>query len=148
MNTTSLSDAQIAAINAQQHAGHVHPFTCGNANCREVLVADKDGMRCPKCDYRQAWVPEIVANTYPVQRRRAMRRRIDVETIELALRVIGDLNRLDLHAVDFYRDGELVPVTAEQIDEWRFTGLSNRDFVQYFLLGCETSLSAGMGGRT
>jgi hypothetical protein len=77
-----------------------------------------------------------------------VRRRIDVETIELALRVLGDLNRLDLRDVDFYRDGEPVPVTAEQLDEFKFTGLSNRDFVQYFLLGYETSLSAGMGGRT
>lgn len=76
-----------------------------------------------------------------------MRRRIDVETIELALRVLGDLNRLDLCDVDFYRDGKLVPVTAAEIDEFKFTGLSNRDFVQYFLLGYETSLSAGMGGR-
>ena len=52
-------------INDQQTSGKVHPYTCGNADCRQTLVAMinwSDGsiyMGCPKCDYSQILVPPI-----------------------------------------------------------------------------------------
>lgn len=47
----------VKAINAAQWCDRMHPLTCGGAGCREVLVADSDGLLCPKCGYRQTWVP-------------------------------------------------------------------------------------------
>lgn len=49
-------------LNAQQHSGRVHPFTCGNrkdiekthADGEGVLVATRGGWVCPWCDYTQS----------------------------------------------------------------------------------------------
>jgi hypothetical protein len=51
----------VDALNAQQKAREVHPFTCGNrkdiekthADKEGVLVATADGWTCPWCDYKQ-----------------------------------------------------------------------------------------------
>jgi hypothetical protein len=44
---------QIKIINEQQKSGNVHPYTCGNTNCRETLVATENGWICLKCGYTQ-----------------------------------------------------------------------------------------------
>jgi len=49
------SDEQVASINAYQAAGAFHPFTCGTDSCRGILVAANDGLRCPRCGFRQHW---------------------------------------------------------------------------------------------
>lgn len=53
---------QVAALNAFQQRGGMHPFTCGgdHAPGSPVLVAHEDGWRCSDpyregCDYRQDW---------------------------------------------------------------------------------------------
>lgn len=69
---TPYTAEQIENINAFQACGHYHPFTCGAEGCREVLVATEEGMACPKCDYRQTWVHDFMANGHAV----AMSRRI------------------------------------------------------------------------
>jgi hypothetical protein len=43
----------VEARNALQKRGRVHPFTCGNATCRETLTAVDDGWLCDKCGYTQ-----------------------------------------------------------------------------------------------
>lgn len=63
---------QVAALNAHQHAGEFHPYTCGNRNDEAhhlyaaeqghgdhgILLATTDGWMCPVCDYRQCWAWE------------------------------------------------------------------------------------------
>lgn len=53
---------QVANLNAWQHAGHVHPFTCGHRSDhpavdgdKGILVATRHGWICPYCDYTQDW---------------------------------------------------------------------------------------------
>ncbi len=38
-----------------QKSGIVHPYTCGDAKCRAVLIPTVNGWRCPDCSYRQNW---------------------------------------------------------------------------------------------
>jgi hypothetical protein len=56
------TDDQVASLNAYQGAGAFHPFTCGTESCRGALLATRDGWRCPRCDYRQPWAWEWMAD--------------------------------------------------------------------------------------
>jgi hypothetical protein len=49
------TDAQVDNLNLFQKFPFVHPFTCDNDNCRENLVAIKEGLLCPRCGYKQDW---------------------------------------------------------------------------------------------
>jgi hypothetical protein len=53
---------EVASLNGYQWSGVFHPFTCGNAECRAILVATESGWTCPDCEYRQAWAHQIMAN--------------------------------------------------------------------------------------
>lgn len=56
---------QVAALNAFQQHGGMHPFTCGNErhDVHYVLIARADGWHCsqPPCDYRQDWAHAFMA---------------------------------------------------------------------------------------
>lgn len=52
---------QIAALNAFQHNGRFHPFTCGTDSGHRVLLATPDGWVCEDCEYRQTWAHEFMA---------------------------------------------------------------------------------------
>jgi hypothetical protein len=52
---TPWDDNTIKVLNKYQQSGWVHPYTCGDENCRDVLIATKDGWTCPSCDYTQSW---------------------------------------------------------------------------------------------
>lgn len=48
----------IEGLNALQQSGMVHPYTCGNSDCRRetgggVLRATQDGWVCDRCGYKQ-----------------------------------------------------------------------------------------------
>lgn len=60
-----LTNAEIIeAIERYQNYGYVHPLTCGNANCREILeAAERDGqvvLVCPTCGLVQTHLPPFV----------------------------------------------------------------------------------------
>lgn len=55
------TDEQVAALNAFQHDGRFHPFTCGNNSNHPVLVATPTGWICSACDYRQKWAHDFMA---------------------------------------------------------------------------------------
>jgi hypothetical protein len=66
---------QVTALNAFQHRGRMHPFTCGATHASgqsPVLVATNSGWVCPdpQCVYRQDWahafMAEHLARTVPV----------------------------------------------------------------------------------
>ena len=61
--------------------------------------------------------------------------RINLEEIYAIAKRRGEINRLDLRYVEFYRDGKLVEVTDEMIQEHRFAGLDNFHFVEFFIDG-------------
>lgn len=64
---------QVAQLNAYQTSGW-HPYTCGTVRCWQwhtipnemsiavstTLIAEPDGWRCPKCNYRQTWAGRIL----------------------------------------------------------------------------------------
>lgn len=59
------TEAQIAALNAYQRSGRMHPFTCGGVHeLHQTLIAERDGWRCPDdaCDYRQTWAHAVMAD--------------------------------------------------------------------------------------
>jgi hypothetical protein len=60
------TEAQIAALNAYQRSGRMHPFTCGNEahELHQTLIAERDGWHCPDehCDYRQDWAHPWMAD--------------------------------------------------------------------------------------
>lgn len=53
---------QVERLNKWQQCGVVHPFTCGNPDCRSDLVATPDGWKCPNCNYIQDWAHAFMAN--------------------------------------------------------------------------------------
>lgn len=59
---------------------------------------------------------------------------VDLRKLEDAISYIEAVNRLPLAEITWTRDNVRVPVTTEQIDEWLFTGLNNRDFAREHLL--------------
>lgn len=56
------SDSQVELMNKLQQSGKVHPYTCGSAKCRSILVAKNEGWICPTCGYCQNWAHEMMAN--------------------------------------------------------------------------------------
>lgn len=51
-------ESSIEARNALQNSGKVHPYTCGNDECRHKtrqapLRAVEGGWKCDHCDYEQ-----------------------------------------------------------------------------------------------
>lgn len=47
------TDAQCFAMNAAQHDGNRHPYTCGKDSRHRPLIATRRGWRCCDCDYLQ-----------------------------------------------------------------------------------------------
>lgn len=60
--------------------------------------------------------------------------KIDIEDVLEHLNWRSSVNDRDISEIEWYRDGEKVDVSAEEIEEWRFTGLNNIDFVTFYLL--------------
>lgn len=58
----------IAAINDWQQDATIHPLTCGNDSRHALLYpVEENGrvvLRCRNCDYRQEWIPGVVAARY------------------------------------------------------------------------------------
>lgn len=110
-------------------------------DCR-VAEGDRYGA-CAVLVQRERWTafavhgpmkeqPPVATSEPPVTT--PMKHRIDLETIELAVTVLAHLNRLDLRDIEFWRDGKPVDPqpTEQQIDDFKFTGLSNRDFATWW----------------
>ncbi len=57
---------QVASLNAYQQSGVMHPFTCGDTECRRVcsepLAARGDGWYCMRCGYTQDWAHAWMAD--------------------------------------------------------------------------------------
>ncbi len=54
---------------------------------------------------------------------------INVEDIQAAWEVLAKFNRLDLHEVELHQNDQVLDISPEIIDRFKFTGLSNKDFI-------------------
>ena len=59
----------------------------------------------------------------------------NIEDVAAHVRWRAKVNGADLRDLAFFRGGEEIPVSDKEIDDWRFTGLSNIDFVMERLHG-------------
>ena len=62
---SQLTNAEIIeAVERYQNCSFVHPLTCGNEKCREILkAAERDGkvvLVCPACGLVQTDIPSII----------------------------------------------------------------------------------------
>lgn len=57
--------------------------------------------------------------------------KINIEEVLDAQSTRDQINRLDIKDIEWYLDGEKVIIADETLEEWRFTGLSNTDFVNF-----------------
>lgn len=57
--------------------------------------------------------------------------KINIEEILDAQSTRNQINRLDIKEIEWYLDGEKLIISDETLEEWRFTGLSNTDFVNF-----------------
>ena len=69
------TDEQIKNLNEYQNNDHFHPYTCpshheergyglGTGDSHRILIATKDGWKCPTCDYEQNWAHTFSAEEY------------------------------------------------------------------------------------
>lgn len=57
--------------------------------------------------------------------------KLNIEDILAAQTRRNQINKMDIKDIEWYLDGEKVTVSDETLEEWRFTGLSNTDFVNF-----------------
>jgi hypothetical protein len=55
---------EVAAIKRWQTTPFVHPLTCPNHG-EQPLAVTSEAVSCPRCDWRQTWVPTAVTITRP-----------------------------------------------------------------------------------
>jgi citrate lyase beta subunit len=67
------TEDQVAALNAFQVSGVMHPFTCENDHeLHQTLIAERDGWHCPdpECSFTQNWALSVMADRELVRRTR------------------------------------------------------------------------------
>ena len=57
--------------------------------------------------------------------------KINIEDILAAQTIRNQINKVDIKDIEWYLDGEKISIPDETLEEWRFTGLSNTDFVNF-----------------
>ncbi len=60
---------------------------------------------------------------------------VELRQLKIVLDYLEALESVPLHKILWTREGVGVPVTQEEIDDWKFIGLNNRDFARVHLLG-------------
>lgn len=56
--------------------------------------------------------------------------KVDIEKLNIMLDQIKKINEADLKDIIFVEDGMIVKPTQKQLDDFKFTGLSNVDFIR------------------
>jgi hypothetical protein len=68
---------------------------------------------------------------------RGMKMRINLEHVVEINRFMRKLNQTPLQKLEIYMDDKEIVIDPEKIEEWRFTGLSNLDFLRDIIEGME-----------
>ncbi len=55
--------------------------------------------------------------------------RVNIERIMALRQELGKINREPIENIDFYENGSKIEIPKEAIEQFKFTGLSNVDFV-------------------
>lgn len=65
---------------------------------------------------------------------------IDINEFKELLKKIKLIETVELKDINFFKDGKTVHVCPKVIDEFKFTGLCNRDFIEMDLFKCKNTL--------
>lgn len=57
--------------------------------------------------------------------------KINIEEILEAQQRRSEINSTDIKEIEWYLDGVRITIPDETLEEWRFMGLSNTDFVNF-----------------
>lgn len=57
--------------------------------------------------------------------------KIEIEEILKMNERRTEINKQDIRDIEWYLDGNKIDILSETLEEWRFTGLSNIDFVDF-----------------
>jgi hypothetical protein len=60
--------------------------------------------------------------------------KVELEELEKVLEYISQINKTPLEQIVWMKNNEIVRPTPEQLKQWKFTGLNNRDFAIFYLL--------------
>lgn len=61
--------------------------------------------------------------------------RVKVEKVLDLLRQLEEINKYPLDQIEWIYNNEYVEVTKKEIEDWKFTGLSNVSFIEIILTG-------------
>ena len=56
--------------------------------------------------------------------------RIDIERVRELLEAIAEINRAPLEEIEVYENGEKVDIPTVCLEDWKFTGLGNINFIE------------------
>ena len=56
--------------------------------------------------------------------------RVDVERVRAIRAELKAINDQDLASIEFYEDGKKLEFDATEIEDWKYTGLSNVNFLE------------------
>jgi len=54
---------------------------------------------------------------------------VSIEEIKALREKLAEINRVDLESITFTENGEVVKIDQRYIDEWKYIGLNNVDFI-------------------
>ncbi len=63
-----------------------------------------------------------------------MTNEVNINVIKRLQQERRDINKIDIRKAKFIKDGEVVFVSKKDRDDFRLTGLSNIDFVEFYKL--------------
>jgi len=66
----------------------------------------------------------------PLRGTQGVKMKVDIEDIDELNRKRKEFNDIPIEDIEFYEKGVKIDIPKEVIDEWRFIGLINTDFVQ------------------
>lgn len=61
--------------------------------------------------------------------------RVEMKDLRRVMAYLAIVESVPLEEVTWVENGETIPVTKEELAEWKFTGLNNRDFALILLEG-------------
>lgn len=63
--------------------------------------------------------------------------KVNIERIKELRAELNEINSVDIEDIEFYENGEKVDVPQEHINNWRFIGLNNIEFIttEFYLDG-------------
>lgn len=58
--------------------------------------------------------------------------KVEMMTLRRVMAYLSIIESVPLEEIVWTENGEIIPFTAKELDEWKFTGMNNRDFAIMF----------------